>query len=606
MPGTTRERLLAKARRRLRRAPRRRPEPVFPDVVEERTNIGPQMDALVTRVKRNQRPLGVDQDYDLLRENFDHLNFLLQNETVRELPNLDPISIFLRNGADAVSSPNHNFSMSNYLERYPEKGDGPERSPYLEWIRRGRAAGEIADPAQGIEHMAEVLGLEPRQVVDELVATRTDMMERLRTGTLGEMFAKAAEVEPLIGAVWGETTRTRMIPLAGKFVAGQVAAIHACQKMAGFRRARLVVVTDRPRWSSGRPFEGHLAHTLAGTIAPDDIVLVYTDESGTSPPRHFPTGVREIDFAAVAEDLPDDHQQQALLSLLRSLHADAIVNIDSALLYRLLAPYGKALAASERIFLCFLGNEQRPQGNWAGWSLEWFYAGFDLVAGFITDSEYLRDQLTEMYQLNEDDRWRMHVLRTPVRPELAAAIPAKPEGSRRPAVFWAGGGSRQTRPDIALEIARRMPDVDFRIFGEVVLRGQPGGRVPANVRLDGAFGQISDLDLSHADAWLYTSGWEGVPALLLEVAMSEVPIVGSLVGGVGEVLSDEDSWPVTDWEDPEAYEKALREILADPSAARRRSHTLRQRLVRDRPQRAYGEDAAALLLARTDASEGTR
>ncbi|HEX2175754.1 MAG TPA: glycosyltransferase family 4 protein [Nocardioidaceae bacterium] len=564
------------------------------------------MDSLVTRAKRNQQPLGVDPDYDLLRQNFDHWTFMLQVPALLEQPNNDPMRLFLRNGADAANSPNYNFAMWSYLDRYPEKRYGPERSPYLDWIKRGRAAGEIADPASGIEEISEVLGLEPGQVVDELVTTRTDMMERLRTGKLGEMFAKAAEIEPLIGSVWGEATRTRMVPVGGKFIAGQVMAIHACQEKAGFRRARLVLVIDKPRGGGGRRLEGHIAHALAATIPPDDIVVIYTDEGGTAPQGSFPAGVREIDFAAAAEGLPEEHPQQALVSLLRSFHADAILNINSSVFYGLLAAYGKALAVSERIFLCFECNEQRPQGNWQGWSLKWFYAGFDVAAGFVTDSDYMRDQLVDMYQLSEADRERIHVFRAPVQPALDVAAPVEAEPARRPVVYWAGRSDRQMRVDVALEVARRMPDVDFRFWGAPGLRGGRLGPMPANVQREGALGHIGELDLSHADAWLYTAAWDGVPNLLLEVAMTEVPIVGSLVGGVGEVLSDEDSWPVADWQDSKAYEKALREIFADPVEARRRAHALRERLERDRSQRPYRELAASLLLKERDSAEDQR
>jgi glycosyltransferase involved in cell wall biosynthesis len=433
------------------------------------------------------------------------------------------------------------------------------------------------------------------------------MMERLRTGKLGEMFAKAAEVEPLIGALWNETTRTRIIPLQGKNVAGQVATIHACQEMAGFRRARLVLVTNRPRWGGGRRLEGQVAHALTERIAPEDIVVIYTDKSGETPKGRFPAGVREIDFVAAAEGLPTEHKQSALVSLLRSFHADAIVNINSRAFYGALTSYGKALAASERIFLCFFCPEQRVQGNWFGFPLQYFYPYFDDVEGVITDSDYLRDFMTDLYELGEADRERFHVFQAPVEPELEPAPPAQTQPPRqRPLVFWAGRWDRQKRVDIALEVARRMPDVDFRFYGEAVFRGAPMGEVPDNVELAGRYEHISELDLSEVGAWLYTSAWDGVPTLLLEVAMTEVPIVGSLVGGVGEVLSPEDSWPVADWENAEAYENALREVLSDPVEARRRSHALRQRLERDRTQRAYGEQAARVLLSRADAGEEQR
>ena len=78
------------------------------------------------------------------------------------------------------------------------------------------------------------------------------------------MFARAAEVEPLIGDVWPETTQPMLPPLQSAATVDQVAAIHACQQAAGFARARLVLVISDPRWGGGRRAEGHIAHALTG------------------------------------------------------------------------------------------------------------------------------------------------------------------------------------------------------------------------------------------------------------------------------------------------------------------------------------------------------
>jgi glycosyltransferase involved in cell wall biosynthesis len=168
---------------------------------------------------------------------------------------------------------------------------------------------------------------------------------------------------------------------------------------------------------------------------------------------------------------------------------------------------------------------------------------------------------------------------------------------RRPQVFWAGRWDRQKRIDVALEVARRMPDVDVRMWGESVLTRGHVGEAPSNVRLEGAYAHISELELSEADVWLYTSAWDGVPSQLLEVAMTGVPIVGSLVGGTGEVLDPDGSWPVAEVEDPDAYVKAIRDVLADPVQARRRSSALRERLLRERTEDAFAAHVADLLLA---------
>ena len=93
--------------------------------------------------------------------------------------------------------------------------------------------------------------------------------------------------------------------------------------------------------------------------------------------------------------------------------------------------------------------------------------------------------------------------------------------------------------------------------------------------MEGRYGHISEIPLVEADVWLYTSGWDGVPSQLLEVAMTGIPIVGSLVGGTGEVLSEDDAWPVAEGDarggvrrsDPGGARRPGRVSTAGPRAA---------------------------------------
>ena len=394
------------------------------EAVVERTHVGPHMDTIVARTKRRMQPAGIDADYDLAHEHFDVTHFLLQARQMLTEEEIDPLAIFLANGAEALASPEINFNMAAYLERYPARADGPEKSPYLEWLKRGKAAGEIADPAPHLEKMAPVLGMQPRELVDRLAATRTDLQQRLLTGTLGEMFARAAEVEPLIGDVWGEATQPMLPPLQSAATVDQVAAIHACQQAAGFARARLVLVLSDPRWGGGRRAEGHITHALTGHLDPEDIVVIYTDGGGTAPRGRFPAGVREVDFATAGEGMPRPAARRALVELIRSFRAEAVVTIASRLFYEAMTPYGKAMAASERIFLVMFCNERVAMGNWVGLPLRYFYRYFDLVEGVITDSDYLANWLRDRHQLAGASAERIHVLHAPVDPDYSAGSPA--------------------------------------------------------------------------------------------------------------------------------------------------------------------------------------
>ncbi len=570
-----------------------------PRLTRETTHLGPLVDDLVLRARRRMR-IGADPDDDLLYENFDVLHYLLASPRLMDRPRIDLIEHFLASGVDANLSPDPDFSMAAYLERHPQRAQDPERSPYLAWLKEGRAAGEIADPAPGIEKMAGVLGLEQHQLVDLMVERRHDLVARFRTGRLGEMFAKANEIEPLIGECWPEITRPKMVPLTTPLVVDEVAALHQAHAAAGFRPARLVLVINRARWGAGRRMEGHLAHALATYVRPDEIVVIYTDDSTTGPDDRFPDGVREVDFSAIAGDLSEVQAEHALVTLIRTLHGDAVVNINSKLLYQAMRTYGKALNATERVFLCFFCNEQTTMGTWRGWSLRTFYRTFDDVSGVITDSHHLRDELVETYKVGGRHLDRLHVFSAPVDPTLPLVSGPRRDPQRRPQVFWAGRWDRQKRVGLVVQLAQKMPDVDFRMWGAPVMGSRPRD-LRWNVKAEGVYENLAEIPLAEADVWLYTSGWDGVPSQLLEVAMTGIPIVGTLVGGTGEVLTDADAWPVPEEEGVEAYERAIRAVLADPVRARKRARELRRRLERDRTEKAFAAAAAEVLL--TDLEE---
>jgi glycosyltransferase involved in cell wall biosynthesis len=566
-----------------------------PVVQLETTHLGPEVDEAVFNAKRRMR-LGTDADYDLLYAHFDVLHYLLQAPELLDQPDVDLIEHFLERGVEERLSPDPDFSMSEYIARYRRKClESDERSPFLIWLRRGRAGGDIADPAPGVMRMAYVLGMHPQHLVNLISERRRDLQQRFRTGTLGEMLVKASEIEPLIGAVWTEVARPKLLPISTPVVVGEVTAIHQAQEAAGFRRARLVFVINRARWGGGRRMEGHIAHALADHMDPSEIVVIYTDDSTESPAGRFPEGVREIDFASMVAHVPKERAQHALAMLLRSFHADAIININSRMLYHGMRDYGRALAATERLFLCFFCNEQTAMGTWEGWSLRYFYRTFDYVAGVITDSDYLAREITDTYRVGERQLERMHVFRAPVDPQLPVITesPASPE--RSPQVFWAGRWDRQKRIPLFLSVAELLPDVEFRMWGESVM-GKQTRKLPQNVTLEGRYDHIAEIPLHEADVWLYTSGWDGVPSQLLEVAMTGIPIVGSLVGGTGEVLSEEDAWPVAEDDSAAAYAAAIRSALADPVGSRRRAVALRERMLRERTEKEFADQVVDVLL----------
>ncbi|HMN14468.1 MAG TPA: glycosyltransferase family 4 protein, partial [Bellilinea sp.] len=81
------------------------------------------------------------------------------------------------------------------------------------------------------------------------------------------------------------------------------------------------------------------------------------------------------------------------------------------------------------------------------------------------------------------------------------------------------------------------------------------------------------LPLGECDAFLYTSSSDGMPNVLIEAMAHGLPVVASVVGGIGDLVSDETGWPVRDVDDVDAYCSALRQLLdgAEDTRARARA-----------------------------------
>ena len=190
--------------------------------------------------------------------------------------------------------------------------------------------------------------------------------------------------------------------------------------------------------------EGHIAHALA-RVGPEEIVVIYSDESGASPSGRFPEGVRQVDFAAHTADLDPVWQEHTLVMLLRSFQAESIVNINSGMLHRAMRAYGNALAVTERLFPIFFCNEQSQIGNWYGWPSSQFYRVFDRVTNVITDSEYLARWFDDIYQLDARSREKIRVLHAPSTQPCRSSprIPRRARQTVRPSSGPGAGTGRR-------------------------------------------------------------------------------------------------------------------------------------------------------------------
>lgn len=528
--------------------------------------------------------------YKLVRDNFDMAYYLMRNVDVDQALQIDPVQHYLDHGAQEGRDPHPSFSTRAYVQRYSDVSTSG-LNPYYHWLTIGRDEGRIATPFMQFGDACKALGRSPTEVQHLLEAKRDDIRSRFEHGKLGEMVQKAAELEPLIAHSWPEVFQAKLPPFNTIASISNIAAMRSLHEAAEFRRAKIVIAVNKARWGGARRMEGHIAHALSLQYGADQILIVSTDDSAELPPNRFPSGCRYIDFPAIVKKIEGSARERILVEFLRSLCPEAVFNVNSRLLWEALRTYGKALSASTDLHACMFCNDQSGNGFWGGYPASHFYRYFEILGSVCTDSHYLADMLKQQFQVPPALSNKLKVLEAPVDaniPVIEKGLSASQSRHDRPKVFWAGRFDRQKRVDIVYALAEKMPDVDFHLWGEAVADGSHRSlKKPDTVFMEGKYEDFMELPLENCDVWLYTSEWDGVPSILLEVAMTGIPIVGTIAGGTGEVIRDGVAWPVATVEDVDAYVRALSAVLANPELARERALGLRSDLVSRRTTGAY-------------------
>jgi glycosyltransferase involved in cell wall biosynthesis len=161
-------------------------------------------------------------------------------------------------------------------------------------------------------------------------------------------------------------------------------------------------------------------------------------------------------------------------------------------------------------------------------------------------------------------------LRAPVRTIPNGVLPAmKPSGVRNGSILWAGGLRPVKRPDLFLELARRLADREFVIVGgstttdrEYAADIEKQAAAIPNLRLTGWLPHSDVIrEIERASLVVNTSVVEGFPNVYLEAWNHGVPVVSfndvdGLIGrdGLGALCADLDD-----------LERKTRELIADPA-----------------------------------------
>jgi glycosyltransferase involved in cell wall biosynthesis len=108
------------------------------------------------------------------------------------------------------------------------------------------------------------------------------------------------------------------------------------------------------------------------------------------------------------------------------------------------------------------------------------------------------------------------------------------KNKNRVRVLWLARVTGVKNPQRVIEIAKRLPEIDFYLAGGGDLLERVKKEAPRNLKVLGWQDAKSVLPI--ADIFLSTSENEGMPIALIEAQLAGIPVVATNVGSVSEVV----------------------------------------------------------------------
>lgn len=211
---------------------------------------------------------------------------------------------------------------------------------------------------------------------------------------------------------------------------------------------------------------------------------------------------------------------------------------------------------------CNQGSMGRSLFSFADALLAKFGGYYEAIAKFISPSRFVADSLVD----GGIDRRRVVVI--PYAYPVPAATSRIPDES---CVLFAGRMHFTKGVNLALRLVAALPGIRFRFAG----RGPQEGEVRAaakrypNMEYLGFLGEAALLDqMRRARCLLVPSEWyDNQPLSIIEAQAIGIPVIGSRIGGIPEMISDGHSGLLCEPGDLDGFADAVQRLVLDEALA---------------------------------------
>lgn len=492
-------------------------------------------------------------DLLLVQNHFDADYYISQNS---ELAGrwISPLLHFMTLGWLEMRDPSSDFSMSYYLRK--NKDIVLTRiNPFVHYLRHRQRESWRESASVADSKILNLFELDPKMIA---------------------LVDNAKKIEPMVAMPDGKRVITS--PLKNQKEVGDVA--QALRRKFAGKTYRYIVAVPHVRMSGASRVASIFANALAQVRDRSEILVITTDSSENEYKEWFSDDLEIFDLSKEIEAIGTEDKSRALVDVMRGVNCRTIINVNSRLVWEAMRLYGRQLNHEFRVVTYLFTWDENVRGDRVGYPIQWLRDTADHHHLLLTDTKSLATDVSDRlgFDLASEDS-QVVPLYTPVTGNTVIAT-RKDKCTRSGRFLWVGRFDPQKRLDILIAIARANPKMTFDVYGKPVLgkKGLSEYDPPENIIAKGTYTDLQQVLDTAYDGFLYTSQWDGLPTILLDMAAAELPIVAPNVGGIGEMLDDTTGWLVDNFEDVESYSAALAEMIASPLGAAARAQSLKVRL----------------------------
>lgn len=292
------------------------------------------------------------------------------------------------------------------------------------------------------------------------------------------------------------------------------------------------------------------------------ITVVATENTPSPWAERLDEGIDFIPFGEIAQALPDDLKLQVLARLIIQLKAKKLHIIQSSLAFKFAEQYKSLLMSPDNnfsVYACAFCEDEDNEGRIAGHVHSGIPGAYKSITKIFTDNSAISKLLVEEYGFSTS-KFKTHYQPIALNPHW------KPSAHSHMRILWAGRIAKQKRPDILIEIAKKLNPSMFTIdvygsfqdgYSREIFSNTP------SIRYQGEFNGLLSLPLADYDLYLYTSENDGLPNTLIEVVSVGLPVIASRIGGIPELIKDGLTGITVTCDSPMEYVDAIKKLHGD-------------------------------------------